>query len=378
MDFDWQKFVDHYHQHPGTWWLVGEVFIIVFLTLLANFVQRGIMKRLARRAERTSNLWDDLALESARKPVSVGIWIIGIALAARLIHAKTQAAIFSNIDSIRNVAIVAVMAWALVRFIRGMEERIVARRIAEGRSHVDQTTVDALGKLFRASVVITAVLVGMQQLGIDVTGLLAFGGIGGLAVGFAAKDLLANFFGGFTIYLERPFVVGEWIRSPDNLFEGTVEQIGWRRTVIRTFDMRPIYVPNSMFNTMAVETPSRMLNRRISETIGVRYDDVGVLEAILADIRAYIDGCEDIDQDRTKMVYFNKFGASSLDFLVYCFTRTTVWAEYHAVKEKVLFAISRIIESHGAEIAFPTSTLHIPGGVDVREQPGNGGGHAHG
>ena len=92
----------------------------------------------------------------------------------------------------------------------------------------DETTVTAIAKLARVSIVITAALMAMQTLGISISGVLAFGGIGGIAVGFAAKDLLANFFGGLVIYLDRPFKVGDWIRSPDRDIEGTVVKIGWR------------------------------------------------------------------------------------------------------------------------------------------------------
>ena len=91
----------------------------------------------------------------------------------------------------------------------------------------------------------------MQTLGFSVSGVMAFGGIGGIAIGFAAKDLLANFFGALTIYLDRPFSEGDWIRSPDREIEGIVENIGWRLTVIRSFDKRPIYVPNSVFASIA-------------------------------------------------------------------------------------------------------------------------------
>ena len=103
--------------------------------------------------------------------------------------------------------------------------------------------------------------------------MLTFGGVGGLIVGLAAKDLLSNFFGGMMIYFDRPFKVGDWIRSPDRQIEGTVERIGWRMTIIRTFDKRPLYVPNSVFSSIVVENPSRMLNRRINETFGLRYQD---------------------------------------------------------------------------------------------------------
>ena len=118
--------------------------------------------------------------------------------------------------------------------------------------------MDAMAKLLRLSVIITAGLVVLQTLGFSISGVLAFGGVGGIAVGFAARDLLANFFGGLMIYLDRPFSVGDWVRSPDRNIEGTVERIGWRLTVIRTFDKRPLYVPNSVFANIAVENPSRM------------------------------------------------------------------------------------------------------------------------
>jgi len=132
-------------------------------------------------------------------------------------------------------------------------------------------------------------------------------------------------------------------------------------TRIRTFDQRPLYVPNATFMSLTVENPSRMNNRRIYETIGVRYDDVAVLPAILEDIRAYLAGHEAIDHGRTLMVNFNAFGASSLDFFIYTFTRTTVWTEYHTIKEAILLDIAGIIDRHGAEIAFPTRTLHLAG-----------------
>jgi MscS family membrane protein len=102
-----------------------------------------------------------------------------------------------------------------------------------------------------------------------------------------------------------------------------------------------------------------MLNRRIYETVGLRYDDVAVLPGIVADVEAMLKSHPDIDQSRTLMVNFNKFGASSLDFFVYTFTKTTVWAEFHAIKQDVLFKIAEIIASHGAQIAFPTQTLHV-------------------
>ena len=232
---------------------------------------------------------------------------------------------------------------------------------------MDRATADAITKLLRVSIIITALLVALQTLGFSISGVLAFGGIGGIAVGFAAKDLLSNFFGGLMLYLDRPFVVGEWIRSPDREIEGTVEDIGWRLTRIRTFDKRLLYVPNATFASITVENPSRMSHRRIYETIGLRYDDAPRVVAILDAIRTMLREHPDIDQSQTLMVNLNAFGPSSLDFFVYTFTRTTVWTEYHEVKERILVRIHEIIAEHGAEIAFPTRTLHVPDQVVVAQ-----------
>jgi len=199
----------------------------------------------------------------------------------------------------------------------------------------------------------------LQTLGFSVAGVLAFGGVGGIAIGFAAQDMLSNFFGGLFLYLDRPFVVGDWVRSPDREMEGTVEKIGWRVTVIRTFDKRPLYIPNAIFSKIAVENPSRMQNRRIKETIGIRYDDAGKMEVITAQVEKMLKNHPEIDTNKTLMVNFDSFAPSSLDFFIYTFTKTTIWANYHIIKQDILLKTLKIIADNGAEAAFPTSTIHL-------------------
>jgi len=184
-------------------------------------------------------------------------------------------------------------------------------------------------------------------------------------VGFAAKDMLANFFGGLAIYLDRPFIVGEWIRSPDHEIEGTVEHIGWRQTRVRAFNKNPIYVPNSLFSTIVVENPTRMTNRRIRETIGIRYADLDKMAAIVADVKAMLQAHPEIDTNATLIVNFNAFAASSLDFFIYTFTKTVEWVHYHEVKQDILLKVAAIIQARGAEIALPTRTLHIEPAADA-------------
>ena len=349
-------------QGDGGW--VVQVFVVVLATLLLNFVVRVVLNRLYAKLEQTHNPWDDALVDAMRVPATFLIWLVGIAFAAEIVRQEAHAAIFEAVPPIRDVGVIVAIAWFLIRLVKRVQANIVVHRQREGQP-VDQTTVDAIGKLVRASILITSALVILQTLGFSVSGVLAFGGIGGLAVGFAAKDLLANFFGGLMVYLDRPFAVGEWIRSPDRDIEGTVEEIGWRLTRIRTFDKRPLYVPNATFASVAVENPSRMSHRRIYETIGVRYDDADKVRAIVADVKAMLNEHPEIDQSQTLIVNFNKFAASSLDFFIYTFTRTTNWVHYHEVKEDVLLKILDIVARHGAEVAFPTSTLHVPDGLRV-------------
>lgn len=356
------EFQDYFRSN--SW--VAQVFIVVFITLLINFLQKRVLARLQTKLVNTSVYWDDAIVDAARRPLALLIWLVGLCFAAEIVSNESDAAIFGAIDPIRDVGVIFVFAWFLVRFIERTEKNIVLKKEAMGEE-IDRTTTDAIAKLLRLSVIITAFLVMLQTLGYSISGVLAFGGIGGIAIGFAAKDLLANFFGGLMIYLDRPFNVGDWIRSPDKEIEGTVENIGWRLTRIRTFDKRALYVPNSIFTNISVENPSRMTNRRIKETIGIRYDDVSKIEVIIEDVKKMLMEHTDIDTNQTLIVNFDAFASSSLNFFIYTFTKTVNWIEFHEVKQDVLLKVIRIIESHGAECAFPTSTLHIPDGISVEQ-----------
>jgi MscS family membrane protein len=338
-------------------WL-SQVFFVVLGTLAINIVASLVLRRLNRIAAKTENLWDDALIQACRRPLTLMIWLVGLALAAEIVQEESSAHIFAAVGAVRDVGVIASLVWFLVRLIRNVERNIHIQREAANKP-VDHTSVDAISKLLRLSVIITGALVILQTMGFSISGVLAFGGIGGIAVGFAAKDILANFFGGLTVYLDRPFSVGEWIRSPDKEIEGTVEHIGWRQTRIRAFNKNPIYVPNALFTTIVVENPSRMSNRRIKETIGIRYEDIGKMANIVKDVHSMLEHHPEIDTEKTLIVAFNEFADSSLNFLIYTFTKSKEWVRYHEIKQEVLLKVADIIAAHGAEIAFPTRTLHL-------------------
>lgn len=345
-------------QHIGIELWLATLVVIALVTVIANQIAQVVLRRAARATAHTATVWDDALVQSASRPLLAAMWVLGAGFMARVLQSQIEEPFLTEALALRDVALVLCIAWFLLQFSGKVGRNVMGRRLERGEE-VDPTTIDALVKLARLVTFIVALLVVAQTLGFQITGLLALGGVGGIAVGFAAKDLLANFFGGLTIYLDRPFSVGEWIRSPDKSLEGTVEYISWRHTRIRAFNKNPIYVPNSVFTSIVVENPSRMSHRRIKETIGLRYDDFAVVAPIVADIKAMLQQHEDIDSTQTLIVNFNAYGASSLDIMIYTFTKTTVWVTFHQVKQDVLLKIGEIIARHGAEIAFPTHTLHM-------------------
>ncbi len=337
--------------------LIVSVFAIVLATGVARFVVKLVCDRLERAFASTHNLYDDAFLDALRRPLGWIVWVVGVSIAAQVAGGDEPVEILAHVEPARNVIVLGLLVWFALRFISFCEQH--AADASYGEAKVDQTTALAIGKLLRAAVIISGLLTALQYLGIPITGVLAFGGVGGIAIGFAARDLLANFFGALMIFLDRPFAVGDWVRSSDREIEGTVEDIGWRLTRIRTFDKRPLYVPNSIFTSITVENPSRMHNRRIKETIAVRYDDMGVVARVVEDIKKMLAAHEDIDTTQTLIVNVVAFADSSVDILLYTFTKTTVWTEFHEIKQDVLPRIAQIVDDRGAEMAYPTQTVHV-------------------
>lgn len=353
----------------GHRWLL-YVFTIVIVTGVVDLLQRQVLNRLRRKAHSTENEFDDVLLEAIVSPITLGIWVIGLTHAAELAQQSTGGGWFTHVALVRQIGIIVALAWFLLRLVRGGESRLIGRVRAVSLSPeegMDRSTVEAFGKLLRAAIMVTAALLLLQTLGYSISGVLAFGGVAGIAVGFAARDVLANFFGGIMVHMDRPLAVGEWVRSPDREIEGTVEYIGWRISRIRTFDMRPLYVPNSVFANILVENPSRMTHRRIYEIVGIRYDDIGAVQGIVDEIHGYLAAHEAVDDEQPLIVNFNDYGASSLDIMLYCLVTEKRWVPYHAIKQEILLEVAAIVGRHGARIAYPTSTLHIasvnqPGG----------------
>ena len=364
---DWhgvrEWFAPYFHASDEAHVWAVQLLMLALLAVVANALLRWLLKFFENAANKTTMAWDTALLRAARLPLHLVLWITILSQAGRALEALESPGIVALLNSARQLALIAIATLFVFRLIREMEKAVLnPPKDRKKALDVDAGTAGAVSKALQLLVLVLASLVALEALGLSVSGVLAFGGIGGIAVGFAAKDLLANFFGGLAVYMDKPFSVGDWVRSPDKDIEGFVENIGWRSTRIRTFDKRPLYVPNALFTSIVVETPSRMTHRRIHETFGIRYEDADKMEAICDDVRQALSKHKDIDAHQTLIVNFVGCSSSSLDFKVWCYTRAKGLVPYHAAKQRVLLKIMEIVLQHGAQFAFPTQSLFIEGG----------------
>ena len=341
--------------------LYTQIASVSLIGLSLLFIKNKLILLFTGISKKTATDFDDIILKSIQKPLTYLIILVSLILISEALNSLFQIFEFFDISKVIYLLIVILISWTLLRILNGYySNKSFLKNLKESDDPmVVEQTYEITIRIFKIIIIIITALTLMQEFGLSISGLLAFGGVGGLVIGLAAKDLLSNFFGGLMIFLDRPFKVGEFIKSPDRNIEGIVESIGWRLTVVRTFSKNVLYIPNSAFANIVVENATRMTNRRINQIIGLRYDDLDKIPKIVDDVRIYLESHNDIDQSNKPAVYFQSFYASSCDFFIRAFTNTKDWREFLKIKEQVLYKVSEIINNHNAAIAFPTMTIEM-------------------
>ncbi|MGA7826415.1 MAG: mechanosensitive ion channel family protein [Geobacteraceae bacterium] len=347
-------------------------FAVAFLVLIVALILRKVLhhifdKVLFPLAAKTRSEYDDQFFQAIRKPAEWLVAIIGIFSAIHILQLPVEPIdLRRGAVSLFKVLVTFDVAWVLFNLI-GLIDTFLEGWVSKTESTLDDQLLPFVRKCLRIFVIFLAVIMTIQNLGYSISGLLASLGIGGLAVALAAKDTLSNIFGSLMILLDRPFHVGDWIKAAD--LEGIVEEVGFRSTKIRTFAKTQITVPNNVIANLAVDNISRRPNRRINITVGVTYETKPEqMRQAVAGIREMLCNHPAIDQQFI-LVNFTEFGASSLDILVYCFTRTVVWAEYLAAREDVNLKIMDILDGLGLEIAFPSRSIYLRGVAEEQPEP---------
>ena len=339
-------------------WLI-EIVIGFALLFIVTVGVRRVIRRVRKKWASNPYDWRSKLDYIIYLPLHFLVWTVAIVYAIDVlsIHFKLTH-VLDYIKPLRNVAIVIFCAWILLRWIKAAQTSFIAQA-RRGKHPVDTGTVHAIGRIFVIIVLLVALLCSLQLLGLNLLPLLAFGGIGAAAIGFAGKDMIANFFGGLMIHLTRPFTVGDQIILVEKNIEGTVEEIGWYLTSIRDKDKRAVYLPNSLFSSVLVSNISRMTHRKVSEVFALAYEDFSKLRTIMDQIKEFLLQHPRIDQEQPILVYLHAFKEYSFDMHLEFFTLATQYEEFVKVKEEALMQIQEILKTNSVKAPYPTTKIEL-------------------
>ena len=330
------------------------ILVFALFLLLRGLLTRFVLDWLKMLAKRTRSHLDDEIIAALKEPIR----FIPVALGAFFAfeHLALEDT-FKNIgDNIVRSLIAFVIFWGFWRIVQP-----ASRGLRQLERVFTQELVDWLVKAVKVAIVLVGAATILQIWGIQVGPIIAGAGLFGVAVALGAQDLFKNLIAGILILGEKRFRKGDYILVEDTV-EGVVESIGFRSTVVRRLDQAPVLVPNAKLSDTAVTNFSGRTHRRISWLIGVEYrTTIEQLRQIRNAIEKYIVDSDNFanPSEISTYVHIDSFNDSSIDIMIYCFTKTTVWGEFLKVKEDLAYRIKEIIESAGAEFAFPSQSVYV-------------------
>jgi MscS family membrane protein len=334
--------------------LVVALLIVVGFLLVRRLIAKLLAGRLRAVAKRTRFQIDDEIVEALEDPLALIPVVLGVFIAAEYLSLSGQLEAIA--DQIVRSLVVYVIFWILVRLVQPLS--FLLEKLEQVFT---SAMVDWLIKTIRVALIFLGAATVLEIWGIKVGPILAGLGLLGVAVALGAQDLFKNLISGLLIIAERRFAPGQWI-CVDGIVEGTVESIGFRSTLIRRFDKAPVHVPNAKLSDNAVTNFSAMTHRRIYWVVGVEYrTTVEQLREIRDGIEQYVLNSEDFAKppEVATFVRIDKFSDSSIDIMLYCFTKTTVWGEWLAIKEELAYKIKQIVTEAGTSFAFPSRSIYV-------------------
>ncbi len=343
IDFHYWKYIFYI--------MMGAIICTFYVTKLFNFL----------KTKSNNDSLFSILLSNLKAPIVLIILILSSYHSVEvLLHTSESSVlhfvkqIFPVVYDIKNVTIIVVVAWYLLRVTSDAQKYFAKRSTA--------ANVYIVSKIMQVLVIFSAALLIIDKLGLNINGIITFGGIGGIAAGLAAKDLLSNFFGSLVITLDKPFVRGDKILIPEKNLSGFVTEIGWRLTKVITYEKRPIYIPNALFATAIVQNDSRMSHRRINDRWRVAYNDIALINKIIDGVDNMMRHNMEIDQMQTILVSLDSIGSKIFTFNVYAFTKSTDWCNYKKVREDIMIEIANIVSECGAILIFPEAQVEVRDG----------------
>ncbi len=328
------------------WIFLGLILLQIFVFFLDNYVRK--------MARKTSFSWDDTLVDGVEKPAGY-IFLTGFYY---LTYSNLQFSVsISHFLAITlEIAFSITIIW-LIYNLADVFSKYLGEITKTADSAIDDQLIPLIRKTLRFFIVIMGIIAVLQNNGYNVASLIAGLGIGGLAVALAARETLANFFGSLTIFMDQPFKVGDWIKTGD--IEGTVEEVGFRSTRIRTFYNSLVTVPNSNIANTDVDNLGLRKYRRLRTMLNLTYStSPEQMEAFVEGIKAIVKANKHFRQDFYE-IHFNAFGPHSLDVLVYVFFDVPDYSTEMQQRHNFLLEILKLSKEVGVEFAFPTQTLHM-------------------
>lgn len=328
-------------------WILGSLVLMkIFQYFLENYVKRLTTK--------TKTEWDDNLLAEIETPLGYLFFalFLRITYTQLLLPVKVNAWMASSLSVLRDI----IIFWLIYKLVNVFCDYLT-QLTAKTKNTFDDQLVPLVRKSLKVFTFIVGLIFILQNNGVNVTAFITGLGIGGLAFALAAKDTLANLFGSVTIFLDRPFGIGDWIKAGDA--EGIVEEVGFRSTRIRTFYNSQISVPNSVMANAEIDNLGRRQYRRIFTNLNLTYGTP------TDKIQAFVDGIKELIRANPQMrqdyyeVHFNNFGPHSLDVMVYAFFQVPSWSEELTQKHQFYMDIVKLAEKIGVDFAFPTQTIHL-------------------
>jgi len=334
--------------------IVIALFVFFIFLLLRSFVSRFIVKKIEVYVSKSTNNFDNSLTVSLEGPIKFFPVVFGFFLASTFLNLEGKSEIF--VDNLNRSLVTILIFWFIHQLIYPASLLI--------KSIEDILSKDLLNWILRALKVLIVILgfaATLEIWGIKIGPIIAGLGLFGVAVALGAQDLFKNLISGILVLVEKRFKVGDWI-SVEGIIEGTVENIGFRSTVIRKFDKSLATIPNFQFAEKAVINQSEISNRRIDWMIGLEYKTTSEqLEKVRNDIIDHIKSSEEfiVSENTPCAVNLNQFSASSIDILVRCYTKTNDYYEWLKIKDKFVIKVKQIVENAGASFAFPSQSIYV-------------------
>lgn len=332
-------------------WAIAAAIAVVSVLVgkTVYWVASGIIRKATKHTE---NQFDDFIIDTIDEPIVVIVTVFGFWVALQTLTLPPAGEEF--VWAATQAAIVLAVTWTLARLWDAFVSGVLRPLVQSSETDLDDQLLPIARRGGKGAIWIIGVIVALNNAGYDVMALIAGLGIGGLALAMAAKDTVANVFGGFTIFTDRPFSMGD--RIVISGFDGTVSEIGIRSTRLRTLAGREVTMPNSRFADSPVENITREPNRKIVLKLGLTYDTSAVrVQAAMEMLREIVEAQGD-DTDEKIIIGFDSFGDFALGItLIYYITKG---ADIMGVQTAVNLAILERFNAEGLEFAFPTQTIH--------------------